>query len=148
MPRENELHRSHDAGPSLSHAGRLLVNVEADLEVAVAGRVVYAERLFPVLELARELVEWIELGGGSDFLPHSLSFDAVGAVSIMRRSDGWTVSSVFEPKLVSCRCGEMSRGRAFSPPVVDLPARRLCDSHRASRGADVSRPAERPAACC
>ncbi|XVU23983.1 hypothetical protein ACQPZJ_43235 [Actinoplanes sp. CA-054009] len=74
-----------------------LVNVEADIEVVAGDAVIYSERLFPVLELARELITWINGRDGGDFVLESLSFDESGAISIVRKSDGWAADSVFAP---------------------------------------------------
>ncbi|MFJ1752796.1 hypothetical protein [Kitasatospora sp. NPDC088134] len=42
----------------------LLLDVEADLVIGDGGRVVRAERLFPVAELARELAYWLRVPDG------------------------------------------------------------------------------------
>jgi hypothetical protein len=81
----------------------LLVNLEADLEIADEGGVVYAERAFPVVELARELVAWIQSACAKheDFQLTSLSFEEKGVVRIVHSPEGWLVGSVFEPDLFS-----------------------------------------------
>ena len=86
-----------------SSVAELLVNVEANLQIIDDGRVIYEERAFPVLELARELVGWTQSACAEerDFEFVSLSFEETGAVRIRRSSEGWLVGSVFEPELVS-----------------------------------------------
>jgi hypothetical protein len=74
-----------------------LVNVEADLEIRDGGKVLYAERLFPVAELARELTKWKGAAFPGDFAFESLSFGEAGAVTISLESRGWVVGSVFVP---------------------------------------------------
>ncbi|GAA2524082.1 DUF7878 domain-containing protein [Winogradskya humida] len=75
----------------------LLINVEADMEVRDGGEVLYAERLFPVAELARELKKWKGEAFPGDFAFESLSFGQAGAVTISQESRGWVVGSVFVP---------------------------------------------------
>jgi predicted type IV restriction endonuclease len=77
----------------------LLVNIEADFEVRDGDQVLYAERAFPVAELARELARWKSSPGDDrpDFAFDSMSFDEAGAVTVVRDGESWVVGSVFEP---------------------------------------------------
>ncbi|GLY00666.1 hypothetical protein [Actinoplanes sp. NBRC 101535] len=78
----------------------LLVNIEADFEVADDAGVVYAEAMFPVAELARDLTMWKSSGGepDDDFVFDSMSFDEAGAITVYRDTGGWSVRSVFDPE--------------------------------------------------
>lgn len=100
----------------------LLVNLEADLEIVDEGRVIYSERAFPVVELARELVAWIESACAKheNFEFISLSFEEKGVVRIVHSSEGWLVGSVFESELSSRPIGwnELSEAvRSFAANV-------------------------------
>ncbi|WP_018544150.1 hypothetical protein [Streptomyces sp. LaPpAH-108] len=77
----------------------LLVDLEADFVVLDGERVVMEEGLFPVAELARELVFWLRAGEEAcgDFAFDSMSYDEVGAVRIVHGDDGWRVGGVYDP---------------------------------------------------
>ena len=78
-----------------------LVSVEADLNISDRGRLVYAERSFPVAELARELSAWLDHEDHEDFVFNSLSFAGPGAVLIQHGETGWRFSSSFTPDVTS-----------------------------------------------
>ncbi|GIF73370.1 DUF7878 domain-containing protein [Asanoa siamensis] len=85
-------------------SSELLVNLEADLEIADGERVIYAERAFPVVELARELVSWIQSPSYEErnaFEFVSLTFQETGVVRILHTSGGWSVTSAFSPEVLS-----------------------------------------------
>ncbi|MEU9496881.1 hypothetical protein AB0D73_34585 [Streptomyces sp. NPDC048215] len=79
----------------------LLVDIEADLVIRDGSQVVMAEGLFPVAELARDLVGWLgQLDGDrDDFEFDSMSYADVGEVRIVGSVEGWRVGSVSEPGL-------------------------------------------------
>ncbi|MFE6685631.1 hypothetical protein ACFVFQ_04050 [Streptomyces sp. NPDC057743] len=85
--------------PETAPVGVLLVDIEADLVIRDGDRVVFAEKLFPVAELARALVGWLHRSDGErgDFDFDSMSYAELGAVRIMGSAEGWRVGSVFEP---------------------------------------------------
>ncbi|MBB4949695.1 hypothetical protein F4556_005230 [Kitasatospora gansuensis] len=75
----------------------LLLDIEADLTISDTGQVVWAEKLFPVAELACELMDWLRTPDGErgDFAFDSMTYDEPGAVLITRSEQGWQVGSVF-----------------------------------------------------
>jgi hypothetical protein len=96
----------------------LLVNIESDIQLIDAGRVLYEERLFPVAELARELARWRTTSPSrqdppNDFSFNSLSFDEPGAVTIRKIPAGWVVGTVLSP-------GTTSRPEPWSELSVEL----------------------------
>ncbi|MFF7280634.1 hypothetical protein [Streptomyces griseorubiginosus] len=78
---------------------QLFTNIEADLRVVDGDRVIYAEVLFPVAELAAELSRWLGASPtrSADFELDSMSFAEKGAVRIVRGDEGWRFGSVFSP---------------------------------------------------
>jgi hypothetical protein len=79
----------------------LLVNVEADLAITDGDRVVFAEKAFPIAELARGLTRWVAAGGGDGFAFDSMSYEDPGSVRVARRPDGWVFGSDFTPEVWS-----------------------------------------------
>ncbi|MFE6039909.1 hypothetical protein [Streptomyces sp. NPDC056452] len=75
------------------------MDIEADLVIRDGSQVVMAEGLFPVAELARDLVGWLgQLDGDrDDFEFDSMSYADVGEVRIVGSVEGWRVGSVSEP---------------------------------------------------
>ncbi|MGW7537059.1 DUF7878 domain-containing protein [Amycolatopsis sp. NPDC054798] len=71
--------------------GDVFVNVEADLEVADDGIVLYAEKSFPVAELAVALRKWKARpeASRSDFEFVSLSLEDRWSLRICRAPGGW-----------------------------------------------------------
>ncbi|MEU2622940.1 hypothetical protein ABZ642_33265 [Streptomyces sp. NPDC007157] len=82
---------------------QLYTNIEADLRVADGDVLVYSEILFPVAELASELMNWIRETDSErpDFTLDSMSFAEEGVVSITRASGGWRIGSVLSPGISS-----------------------------------------------
>jgi hypothetical protein len=82
-----------------------LVNMEADIEILDQDRIIYRERSFPVVELARELASWMAREGAEkdveDFSFFSVSFDVDGAIEIEMFPSGWVIGSVFVPEVRS-----------------------------------------------
>ncbi|MCX5103868.1 MULTISPECIES: hypothetical protein [unclassified Streptomyces] len=76
----------------------LLVDIEADLIIRDGDQVVMAEKLFPVAELARALVGWLD-GDRNDFEFDSMSYAESGEVRIAGSAEGWRVGSVSAPGL-------------------------------------------------
>lgn len=75
-----------------------LVSVEGDLRIVDDGGTwEYDEQSFPVVELARSLLRWLDDPGRPDFAFDSMSYEEVGAVAVRRSERGWVFSSVFDP---------------------------------------------------
>jgi hypothetical protein len=85
--------------PETAPVGVLLVDIEADVAVRDGNRVVFAEKQFPVAELACALVSWLRRtdAEGGDFEFDSMSYAELGAVRIAASPEGWRVGSVFDP---------------------------------------------------
>jgi hypothetical protein len=79
----------------------VLINVEADLEAWDGDRLIYSERSFPIVELARALGCWIHADSAYDFEFSSLSFEESGVIEIHNTSKGWYVTSIFTPTVRS-----------------------------------------------
>jgi hypothetical protein len=76
----------------------LLVDIEADLVLRDGNQIVWSEERFPVAELARQLMRWLQDADGSDFEFDSMSYAETGAIRVVRSEGGWRVGSVFAPK--------------------------------------------------
>lgn len=72
-----------------------LVSVDAGFRIVDRDDVVYEEPHFPVLELARSLLRWLEDPDRDDFVFDSMSFEELGAVYIRRTKSGWKFGSLF-----------------------------------------------------
>lgn len=87
--------------PATAPVHVLLVDLEADLVIRDGGRTVCAVEDFPVAELARALVTWLERDGEGQaregFRFESMSCEEPGTVRIEETGGGWRVGSVFEP---------------------------------------------------
>ncbi|MFI1835571.1 DUF7878 domain-containing protein [Streptomyces olivaceoviridis] len=87
--------------PATAPVHVLLVDLEADLVIRDGERTVCAVEDFPVAELARALVTWLERDGEGQaregFRFESMSFEEPGTVRIEETGGGWRVGSVFEP---------------------------------------------------
>lgn len=77
-----------------------LLDVEQDFSILDGDEVVYSEVMFPVVELAWDLVPWIADPQGQEFLFDSMCSEP-GLVAILPCDDGWTVGSVLEPRVMS-----------------------------------------------
>src|SRR4051812_31752439 len=78
-----------------------LVSLEGDLQIIDDTECILDEPSFPVVELARSLIQWLEDSDRADFAFESMSFEEVGAVTIRRSDAGWVFSSVFKPGFTS-----------------------------------------------
>jgi hypothetical protein len=78
-----------------------LIAVDADLKIAQAGRTIFEEPAFPIVELARSLTHWLAADNDEEFEFTSLSSDVQGIVTVARQGDGWVVFSSFSPELRS-----------------------------------------------
>ena len=82
-----ELHGSTQADYLVSLDGHLrLIDREAH---------VFDEPGFPVVELARSLLVWLDAPNRIDFFFDSMSYEEVGSISIVQEPGGWTFRSAF-----------------------------------------------------
>jgi hypothetical protein len=91
------------ADPSFTHESvrneyDLLLGVEATLRLAVNGRLVYSEPMFPVVELRQALMSWLRGGGGGgDFEFISMESDESGLLWFRRQPSGrWRAGSIHQ----------------------------------------------------
>ncbi|GAA2223768.1 hypothetical protein GCM10010413_16480 [Promicromonospora sukumoe] len=94
LPRRIELLRARNGLTAFTGA-EVLLDVEADFSVREGAAVVFAERAFPVAELARALELWAPESDEPrhDFSFDSMSYDVPGAVRIVDTGSGWTIGS-------------------------------------------------------
>ncbi|MGW2092986.1 DUF7878 domain-containing protein [Promicromonospora sukumoe] len=94
LPRRMEHLEASNRRAALTGA-EILVDVEADFSVREGSALIFAERAFPVAELARELELWCPETDEprDDFLFDSMSYDVPGAVRIIDTGSGWTIGS-------------------------------------------------------
>ena len=78
-----------------------LISIDADLQILDGKRCVFEEPSFPVLELARSLMQWLSEPDRRDFAFESMSYEEVGVVTVRATEGGWTFGSVFEPSASS-----------------------------------------------
>jgi hypothetical protein len=78
----------------------VFVHVEADLRITDEDLEIYSELLFPVVELAGAMLEWLAEPecDRSNFEFKSMSFDDAGAVRIVQEDRGWRICSIFDPQ--------------------------------------------------
>lgn len=74
-----------------------LVSLDAHFRLVDGALTIYDEPAFPVVELARSLLIWLDDLGRNDFEFDSMSYEEVGSVAVHRYETGWTVESVFAP---------------------------------------------------
>lgn len=75
-----------------------LISLDADFRIADVDQAVYEESAFPVVELARSLLIWLDTPDRSDFEFESMSFEEVGSVAVRQTHGAWVCSSVFAPE--------------------------------------------------
>lgn len=110
-----------------------LVAADADFYVTESDRVVFQEPYFPVVELARSLVEWSTSPSQGNFVFETLSSDILGVVTIALEPDGWVVFSEFHPE---------SKSPPVSRPEIDSCVARFVAAIRddlSARGVDSDR---------
>lgn len=78
-----------------------VVGIEADFQITHDGDVVFDEPSFPVVELARDLAEWLQGKPLGDFVFESMSADVPDLISIQQRDAGWVIYSGWTPDVVS-----------------------------------------------
>lgn len=74
-----------------------LVSLDAHFRILNGDEQIYEEPVFPVVELARSLLMWLEDPVRGDFEFDSMSFEEAGSVTVRRVPDGWMFSSIFRP---------------------------------------------------
>ncbi len=72
-----------------------LVVADATLQIIDRDGVIYEEPSFPVVELARGLLRWMDDSTRGDFDLESMSFEETGTVSIVHTSTGWVLGSIY-----------------------------------------------------
>ena len=78
-----------------------LIAIDADFRISDGGKDVFTDPYFPVVELARSLVDWIRGPSSDDFLFSSLSSETTGLITISREGGGWVVFSALTPDVRS-----------------------------------------------
>lgn len=81
----------------LPHPYDVLLGVEATVRLATDdGRLVYEEPLFPVVELALALQDWLDSGiaAGDDFSFDSVESDETGLLWCKTCDDGWRIGAL------------------------------------------------------
>ena len=75
-----------------------LLNVAADFRLIVGNRILYSESHFPVVELAFQLISWVDRVTQSceDFSYDSLDSTIPGLIRIMRGFEGWHLASAHQ----------------------------------------------------
>ncbi len=74
-----------------------LIALDAHFSLVHGGVTAFDEPDFPVVELARSLVRWLEDPDRSDFEFDSMSFEEGGVFSIRQGVEGWEFGSIFAP---------------------------------------------------
>ncbi|MER5615069.1 hypothetical protein [Streptomyces sp. NPDC002215] len=111
------------SGPTLAET---LLSIEADLTIVDRGQEIFSETSFPVAELAYALCRWVsEADQGEEFSFDSMSADP-GLVNIVKRENGWSVTSAPAPGAAACPIGR---------EVLDREIRRFAEKVRT----DISR---------
>jgi hypothetical protein len=72
-----------------------LVAIDAQFRLVDGDVTIYDEPAFPVVELARSLLIWLEDPGREDFEFDSMSYEEVGSVAIRQVATGWEFGSIF-----------------------------------------------------
>jgi hypothetical protein len=93
-----ELDAAELQGPTLAD---ILVAIDADFRMLDGHRVLYQEPSFPVVELARSLLDWVSTPDPPDYAFESMTFEEVGALTVTQSPAGWIFGSVFAPSLRS-----------------------------------------------
>lgn len=80
--------RSGNPGP------QLLSEIEGHLLIKINDEVFFDESDILLLELAKELSDWISLGDG-DFLYYSMDYEDGPVLSFQEKQNGWSLSSIW-----------------------------------------------------
>jgi hypothetical protein len=78
-----------------------VIALDARLRLTDGGVPLLEEPGFPVVELARSLLAWLEGSAGGDFEFESMSCEESGAIRIQQTGAGWVFGSVFAPGLTT-----------------------------------------------
>ncbi len=73
----------------------VIANAEGRLVLAQNDFVIFEEHLFPVVELARDLLRWLRKDFREDYSFDSMSFEDKGAFRVWEVAGEWIVSSDF-----------------------------------------------------
>lgn len=82
----------------IRHPDDLLLGVVADIEWTVGDRVLFAEEMVPVVELALAMRGWLARGLplGEEFSYDSVEADDTGLIWTRREAGGWRVGALFQ----------------------------------------------------
>jgi hypothetical protein len=85
-------------GSALVEPWEVYLQIVADFEVSVMGRIIYSEKLFPVVEFAVQSQAWLinVAQNAQDFVFSSMESEDQGLVWIKACDSEWLVGSVFE----------------------------------------------------
>lgn len=75
-----------------------LISLDASFRIVDGDKAVYEEPAFPVVELARSLLMWLDAPDLGDFEFESMSFEEVGSVAVRQVQGAWVFGSVFAPE--------------------------------------------------
>lgn len=79
----------------------LVLGVEATLGLTVAGRLIYSEPMFPIVELRQALAEWM-VHRRDDFEFISMESDETGLVWLRRQPSGfWRAGSIHQDDIAT-----------------------------------------------
>lgn len=78
-----------------------LIALDACLRLTDGGVTVVEETGFPVVELARSLLAWLEGSAEGDFEFESMSYEGSGLIRIQKAGAGWVFGSVFAPGMTT-----------------------------------------------
>ncbi|MFE7263845.1 hypothetical protein ACFU9B_17600 [Streptomyces sp. NPDC057592] len=99
------------SGPTLAET---LLSIEADLTIVDRGQEIFSETSFPVAELAYALCKWVgEADRSEEFSFDSMSADP-GLLNIVKRENGWSVTSASTPGASACPVKREALGREIS----------------------------------
>lgn len=83
----------------------LALGVEATLALTVAGRLIYTEPMFPIVELRWALSVWM-LRAGEDFEFTSMESDELGLIWLRRQPSGlWRAGSIHQDDIATQELG-------------------------------------------
>lgn len=78
-----------------------LIAIDAYFKMSDGALTVLEDPEFPVVELARNLNQWLNNSDGTDFSFDSMSYEEAGVVTVKQSASGWVFGSVFAPDVES-----------------------------------------------
>ena len=87
----------HVDNSSLAEDHELLLRVVADFRISVAGKVLYEEPEFCVVEFGVQAIEWVrKLVHHGDFIYRTMEAEEPGFVWVKRHGTGWQIGSIYQ----------------------------------------------------